>query len=143
MANAKFYDPDKVVIYFAGITVQGYADGSFVEVARLSPAFKDEIGTDGEVARSKTNDRRLKVTVKLIQTSSTNSAFSSLLTVDENAPNGAGVGSFQIQDLQGATLVSGAQAWLVGYPDQDFDRTAKSREWEIRVARATVFVGGN
>src|SRR5262249_47248753 len=125
-----FYDPDQIVIYAAGVRIQGYADGEFVTVEQMADAFASVVGTDGEVARSKSNDRRLKVTLKLLQTSQSNGILSAIHQVDLNSVNGAGVFTFQIQDLQGTTLVHGDQAWIVKWPDSSFDRTAKDREWQ-------------
>lgn len=140
---AKTYDPDQVVITIAGITMQGYADGEFITVEQVSDGFSDVAGTDGEVARSKSNDRRATATIKLLQTSSSNLPLSALHNSDLNAPGGAGVGSFLMQDLEGATLVSGLQAWIVKFPDNSMDRTAKSREWQIRIASVDRVEGGN
>lgn len=138
----KIYDPDEYTVYFNGILVQGYAEGEFVSVEQMSDAFSSVVGTDGEVARSKSNDRRVKVTIKLLQTSSSNAALSAIHQRDLNAPNGAGVGTLSIVDNFGATKVQGDQAWIVKMPAASLDRTAKSREWEIEVANCTRFEGG-
>lgn len=140
---AKEYDPDQVVVYFAGKRIQGFADGEFITVEQMSPGFTSVSGSDGEVARSKSNDRRAKVTVKLLQTSDSNDDLSEVHQTDLDAPNGAGVGTFLMQDLQGTTLVHADQAWITQFPDGSNDRTAKSREWVIELARAERVVGGN
>jgi hypothetical protein len=140
---AKFYDPDQVVVYFAGKRIQGFADGEFITAEQMSPGFASVVGTDGEVARSKSSDRRVKVTIKLLQTSSSNGDLSTIHGTDLDAPNGAGVGTFMVQDLQGPTLVQGDQAWITQFPDNSMDRTAKSREWVIEIAHASRFEGGN
>jgi len=143
MGRAKFYDPDKVLISFGGIIAKGFADGEFITVEQMADGFASVVGSDGEVARSKSNDRRVKVTVKLLQTSTTNAGWSAIHLADLNAPNGAGVSSFRMQDLQGGTIVDGAQAWIVKYPDDSMDRTAKSREWVIEIADGVRAEGGN
>jgi hypothetical protein len=140
---AKFYDPDQIVIYFAGKRIQGYADGEFISVENMSPGFASVAGTDGEVARSKSNDRRVKVTIKLLQTSSSNDDLNEIHQTDLDSPNGAGVGTFLMQDLQGTSICHGDEAWIVQHPDESQDRTAKSREWQIEIARADRTVGGN
>jgi hypothetical protein len=141
--EAKFYDPDQVVIDFGGVRLLGYADGEYITVEQMADAFSSVVGSDGEVARSKSNDRRAKVTVKLIQTSLSNAYLSGLLLADLDAPNGAGVAPFLMQDLQGTTLVSGSQCWITKYPDNSMDRTAKAREWVFEIANATRVEGGN
>lgn len=139
----KFFDPEQVVCYFAGARIQGWADGEMISYSRDTDGFQDVIGTDGEVARSKSNDKRSKVVLKLLQTSSSNLFLSGVHNTDLNAPNGAGVGSFLMQDLQGNTVVQGAQAWIVKFPEGSMDRTAKSREWTIRIAETNQVEGGN
>lgn len=140
---AKFVDPDQHVIDIGGVRIQGYADGSYITIEQMSPAFNSVVGSDGEVARSKSNDRRVKVTIKLLQTSASNDYLSALHQGDLNAPNGAGVTSFLFQDLFGTSLVAADQCWIVQYSDQDEDRTPKSREWTIECASASRVVGGN
>ncbi len=141
--TAKFYDPDEVLVYFGGALIQGFADGEYVTAEQMSPGFDSVVGTDGEVARSKSNDRRVKVTIKLLQTSASNAVLSAMHKADLNTPNGAGVATFSMQDLQGQTFINGAQAWISKFPDNSMDRTAKSREWEIVIAFADRFEGGN
>ncbi len=143
----KIYDPDRSVVEFAGVRLQGYADGEFITAEMKSDAFTSVVGTDGEVSRSKSNDTRCLVTVKLLHTSPSNAQLSGILNTDLNAPNGAGVGSFALTDNStpisaGQPLVLGGQAWIVKAPDLSRDRTAKSLEWQIEIANCTRFEGG-
>lgn len=139
----KFYDPDQVLVYFNGVQMEGFADGEFITVEQKADAFQSVVGSDGEVARSKSNDRRATATIKLLQTSSSNALLSAILNIDLNTSGGAGVGTFLMQDLQGTTLVQCDSSWIVKYPDDSMDRTAKSREWQIEMANAFRFEGGN
>lgn len=133
--RAAFYDPNEVAIYFNGVLIQGFADGEYISVEHPADDFDEVVGTDGEVARSKTNDRRIKVTVKLLQTSLSNAKLTAISKTDRNAPNGAGVGTFSMQDLSSlGTVVSGEQSWIKARPGASFDRTAKSREWVFTIA---------
>lgn len=137
------YDPDQVLVYFAGRRLQGFADGEFITVAQDSDGFGDVVGTDGEVSRSKTNDRRAVATVKLMQTSDSNDFLSTVHQSDLDAPNGAGVGTFIMQDLSGRTLVHDDAAWVQKFPDTSNDRTSKGVDWAIRLPSPTRVVGGN
>ena len=136
------YNPDLVTITVGGVLIQGYADGEFVVIEDMSPLFNEEIGTDGEVARSPSNDRRKKITIKLLQTSKSNAVLSALLQADLNTPNGA---TFEcsVEDTLGGTICHGAESWIVSYPSSSFDRTAKSREWELHVANGDRAEAGN
>jgi len=138
-----FYDPQAVAISFAGFTMQGFGPDTFVECTPLSKTFIDEVGVDGEVTRSKSSDRRVRVKVSLAQTSATNALMSNQLTLDEKAPNGAGVSQFRMADLQGGTFVQGPQAWIEGWPVTTMGKSGKMREWTILIGECDQFQGGN
>lgn len=139
----KNYDPTEVSVSFAGVVIQGYADGEFIRVEGASDDFSDVVGTDGEVSRSKTSDRRATVTFILMQTSSTNALLSAISNADRDAPGGAGVGALFIRDRQGTSLYRAAEAWIIKPPNASFDRTPTSREWAIRCAKLQRADGGN
>lgn len=136
------YNPDLVVITVGGVIIQGFADGEFITVEPITPAFQEETGTDGEVALSPSNDRRLKVVIKLIQTSVSNAYLSSLLNESINDPT-IPTFEFNMEDTLGGSVAHGAEAWIVSFPSRSYDRTAKSREWEIHVASGTQDDVGN
>ena len=98
-------DADQYRLTVAGVPISqgagqsGYADGEFFSCDQPKESFIIVEGTDGTVARSKTNTRVLEMAVTLLQTSASNAYLSGLLINDENNPNGAGIGSFVLQDL--------------------------------------------
>ena len=140
----KIYDADQVVVMIAGLLIDsGFADGEFCAVEQESNDFDDVVGTDGEVVRSKTNDKRATCRVVLMQTSQGNSLLSTLNNLDVNSPNGLGVGPFLVQDVQGTTLYTGDACWIAKPPDASFDRGATAREWTVRVANLKRFDGNN
>jgi len=144
MGRAAFYNPDQVTVYIGGALLGGFASGDeVISVEPMSQAFEDEVGIDGEVARSRVSDRRLKITVRLLQTSKSNAVLSSMLESDRNSANGEGVGAALVQDNSGGSIVNGAQSWIVGHPKQVYGRTAKELEWEFRVADGDQKEGGN
>lgn len=144
MAGFKVYDPEKVSIIICGIPISGgYADGSFIEIEQDSNDFNDVVGTDGEVTRSKSNDRRATIRVRLMQSASANNALSALNALDKKAGNGAGVGPSMIRDKQGTTLFAASKSWIAKPPAVTFDRTATERVWEIRCADLERLDGGN
>jgi hypothetical protein len=141
--DLKVYDPDQIRVNLAGLPLSGWADGEFVRIERESDAFDDVVGTDGEVTRSKTNDHRATVTLRLMQSSDSNDLLSSLYNLDRNSPNGAGVGPLLIRDAGGRSLFVAEKAWIRRPPDVVFDRTATEREWVIRCANLIETHGGN
>ena len=105
------YDADQIRISIAGVAiaqgagVSGFADGEFLSLG-FKPQFTLVKGTDGSATRSKTNDRETEIKINLMQSSSVNAILSALLMADVSTPNGTGIGSFVVADLQGTTLVS-------------------------------------
>lgn len=152
MSNGKYstkeYDADRIAMIMGAFPIDsGFADGSFVTIKRLAPIFTFKEGTDGEVTRSKTLRKVCEVRFKLMQSSSCNALMSALAALDENTPNGAGVGICSVVDLGGTTPGASTffsnKAWIAEMPESDFDREAGTREWVCIGANAKYFVGGN
>lgn len=144
MAGLKIYDATEMTVNFAGIPLEsGLADGEFLRVENAEDGFLTVVGTDGEVTRSKSGNKMATVTVILMQSSSGNTALSTLHNVDLELGNGAGVGPLLIRDRQGTAVYAAAKAWIVKAPDASFDRTATPREWSIACAELKRLDGGN
>lgn len=130
--TTRVYDADQVTVSFGGHILSGYADGEFVRIEQASDDFTDVVGTDGEVSRSKTNDRRATITFILMQTSPSNAVLSAINNLDRVTPGGVGIGALFIRDRQGATLYRSANCWISRPPNPAFGREATSREWTLR-----------
>lgn len=145
----KTWDADQVRAAFSGYSISkgagasGYAEGPFIIIEPDAPVFIYKVGTDGTVSRSKTFNPLMKITVRTANTNSdTNGFLTEMLTLDEEEPNGAGVGSFSLELLNGTTDFHAQKAWVAAWPKQTFDQTANESEWEIHAIRDTITVGG-
>lgn len=148
--DMKEWDADQCRISFAGFSISkgvgasGYADGVFCTIEQDGPSFTYKKGTDGTISRSKTNERMTKIVIRTMNTNSdTNGFLSDMLETDEQNPNGAGVGTFVLEDLQGTTKFRANKAWVSAPAKQTFDRDPNEREWEIHAIRSSITVGGN
>lgn len=141
--SLRVYDPTEISVIFAGISLQGFADGEFVKIEQETDSFADVVGTDGEVSRSKTSDKRATVTISLMQTSTSNDLLSAIATLDQIAPGGAGVGVLYIRDRLGRALFTSAEAWIAKVPDVSLDREPTKRDWKFRCAQLFRVDGGN
>jgi len=139
--SVKTYDPAQVNIIFAGIPIEGYADGTFITVARDNPSWNSVVGSDGEGARAKSNDKSGTITITLMQSSIANDALSALSIVDEQSNDG--IGPFLIKDLSGRTLCAAETAWIEKPADAEFAREISNREWVIKTDALDMFSGGN
>lgn len=141
----KVYNGDEVTIAIGPVLVDGgFADDEFLRIERDSDNTTDVAGTDGEVAVSRTNDRRATITVLLLQTADANLGLSVLSNLAQNSPGmtGAIVPSV-VRDRNGASLHTAENSWVLKAPDAAFARAAGSREWPVRCAHLISIEGGN
>ena len=136
-------DPRAYAISLAGIQLDGWADGDFMNIENESDSFTDVVGTDGEVTRMRVLDERATVTFTTQQSSPVNDTLSALLRLDKLAMNGAGVGAFSMRDLNGTSSYFAEHAWIAKRPAAGFGREVKMREWKIRCADMDANDGSN
>lgn len=140
----KVYDPDQLSIVVCGIPLTGgFAEGVMVEIEQDEDDFVEVVGTLGDVTRSKKMNKMTTITVRLMQTSDANSALSALANLDQNAPNGAGIGVTKVNDLSGTSLYLFSKSWIAKVPTVTFDATDTVREWKIRGNRTARVDGSN
>ena len=147
--NLSVADADQYRIMVAGAPISngagasGYADGEFLKIALKNDGFIVVEGADGSVTRSKRLTRLIDIELSFLQSSSNNVFLSALWNLDQNAANGAGIGSFVLQDLSGTTLVSCTRAWVNKPADVMLDRGATTRKWPLIGLYSVLLVGGN
>lgn len=137
----KSYDPKKVSLVIGPHAASGYMKGTFIELEFDSDAFTKVVGSDGEVARSKSNDYAGALKLTLMQTSDTNDYLSSLAILDR--ASGTGVVPVLLRDALGRTLASSTAGWVKKIPKIGFGQEIEAREWVLDLAQLDVFVGGN
>jgi len=131
--ETRVYNGDEVSIIFGPVIITGFADGEFLRVEQETDDFDSVAGTDGEVAVSKTNDRRGTVTIMLLQTTLANQLLSDLRNAGLTVPNSlVAFNPLLIRDNTGTTLYTEESAYIGKAPDASFDRTAQPREWMIK-----------
>jgi hypothetical protein len=129
------YDAKKVVITFGAVPIDGYADGTFVDIAPNAEAFTRHVGADGEVSRSKNNDNTHNVTITLKQSSLSNEYLSTCNKADRLS--GLALLPLTITDLNGATLYSWPEAW-VEVPSWGFAKENTDRAWVFHTGQIAV-----
>ena len=135
------YSPKRVEVIVAGVPMKGFADGTFVTVARANDSFATNVGADGEVSRTASADRTGTVTLTLQQTSDSNDFLSGLMTADELTL--AGQFPFLLKDTNGRTILESPCAWINKPADSEFGNELSNREWVISCSELQGLVGGN
>lgn len=142
MANeTKTYDPKQVSVVIGTRLMTGFAEDDMIEVERDADAFTKHVGTTGEVARSKSNNKCGKITVHLMQTSADNGYLSELMQADEKV-NG-GIVPIMIRDQNGNDLVVVREGWVQKAPTMSRKREIQSQAWVLDCGPMEKFLGGN
>jgi len=131
----KTFDPKQVVLIYGGNPIEGYADGTFVEVAaNAGDGFTKQVGADGEVARAKSTDNTHEVTITLMQSSASNAYLSTIRNKDKMGSRA--VYPLEITDLNGETKFSWEEAWVHGDPSYGFGKDLTERQWVLSTGQA-------
>lgn len=141
--EVRTYNPARVLFLWGGVPLQGFSDGSFIEITPAAARVTSKSGADGEVARSIGTDKRHTITVRLQQTSPSNDVLSASATADELSGGGLPV-PLMVQDLSGRSLYVSDTAWIEQVPTQTWGLESGEREWTLATGRPSVFIiGGN
>lgn len=135
------YDPKNVSVVVGGKILKGFADGTFVLCERNEQAYNLKVGVDGEGTRAKSNNKSGKITVTLIQSSSSNDVLSAFALADEASNTGAV--PFLLRDNNGTTLVTALTAWVQKFANVEDAKEVSTRVWVLETDELNMFVGGN
>ena len=135
------YDPANVIISIGGFPMSGFADGTFVTVARDEDIFAKVTGADGEVSRAKSNNRSGSLSLTLQQTSMSNDILSAIALTDE--VSNAGVVPVLVKEIGTSTILMSGEGWVKKMPDAVFSKDVENREWVLDLATLNMFEGGN
>jgi hypothetical protein len=132
----KRYDAAQVTLVFMGILIDsGFADGEFLTIEQSAPDYETVVGTDGEVSRSRTNNRHATIMVKLAHTSNGNTFFSALSNLGLLAKNGADVGPMMVRDrVSGVCTYLASKCWIAKPPAISYDNKVTMRDWQLECA---------
>lgn len=136
------YSPEEITVSIAGLfTLEGFAEGSFVTIARDSPLFSTRETSDGRVSRTKNSSSAHTVSITLMGTAESNDTLSRLSQLDHSTH----IAKFPlfIKDELGSTLFFASSAWVEDSPDVSFGLSVTDRVWVLKCAQASLYVGGN
>jgi len=132
--QTKVYNSDEITIVMGPVLISdGFADGEFLRIEANTEDAQSVVGTSGEVAVSRTNDRRAIATILLLQTAAANLGLSVLSNLFKLSPNSAGaIVPFLVRDQNGDSKYASQNAWVMKAPDVSFDRTAQQPAGRLR-----------
>lgn len=122
------YSAVNIIVSFAGVTMEGFADGDdVITVERNNPSMTQKVGMQGDTVYSQTADKTGKITVKLLQNSSTNT----LLTAKIQASEAGAIFSAPliITEAESDAKVTAMKAVLEGQPTFSRGMNTNTVEW--------------
>lgn len=136
------YDPANIVAVLGVIPFTGgYAKGTFLSIEQTEDSYSIQVGSTGEVCRTRNNNRSGMATVTMMGSSLINDACSAFMELDRLT--NAGVAPFLMKDLNSLGLSSAPNGWFKKPPKYDFsDGDMPNREWPIQLDDVDMFIGG-
>lgn len=141
MATTTNYHPDKVILAFKGLLINGYAPDTFVEIERNEDGFTEQVGTLGDVCRTRSLNRTGTVTITLMASAAVNDMLTAIAIFDEQT--GYGTGPLLMKDLNGSTVAAASTAWIRKLPRIERGNEAGTIQWIIACANLDIRAGGN
>lgn len=141
------YSPESMVIVLSKgdfvHTIQGYADGTFLNISRLTPASELYVGSDLSAGRVKRRNKASNITITLHQFSPSNAVLQALQRADEEDDRDEWVFAITIKDLSGTGVWSSRAAFVATNPDTTFSNTTETRDWMIQAISLSANIGSN
>lgn len=136
----KTFDPALLSVVVGAKQITGFAQDTMLSIETDGVQYNTSIDIHGNVTRSKTSSLMAVVTITLTQSSTGNDILSAFTEAD-NVSN-AGVFTLFISDKNGTSLFTAQKAFVEQVPSVDFGSDVKNREWVIRCADVSNFIGG-
>ena len=136
------YSSKKIVISWGEHIVQGYDSDNFVTVEYPEDDYTPKTGADGSNAVAENPNTTVNVTIRLMQTSASNTYISA----QRNAGKTIGrliAKPLLIKDLNGQTLVSIKDCYVRKPANIDLGKEVGVREWAFTGTEGSVTIGGN
>ena len=141
------YSPESLVIVLSKgdfvHTIQGFADGSFLNINRETPASTLYVGSDLSAGRVKRRNKASTITITLHQFSASNAVLQALQRADEEDDTDTWMVAMTIKDTSGTSSWSSNQTFIGTVPDAQLGSTAESRAWVLHAVALNANVGSN
>ena len=132
------YDPSEVTFIYAGETITGFADGTFISVDKAEDDFSQSVGATGSYVTVRNRNESGTITFILQPTSSSNAILSGLRTL--RLLSNTLTQPLLIKD-GGTNKVITEDAVIKKLPTLDFAKDSSDRTWVIESGNLDVFVG--
>lgn len=136
------YSPEDVQILIAGVySVEGLAEGNFIEITKDTQPMQTSRSTDGMVVRKHTTNNSYTINLTLYSASPANDLLTKLWQVDEIT----GMAKFPlfIKDSSGTGFFFSTTTWIENLPPLVYSTDVTTRVWTFRSSEGIINIGGN
>lgn len=137
----KTYSPDEISVIVDGQIISGFAEDTFVNVARDEESATFVPSATGGGSRTKNANKAGKFTFTLQQTSESNQVLSDYINRDENGENI--ILPVLVRDNSGSDLHKAEQCYIVKPADSQYAKSLQNREWVLQAEVLEMNLGGN
>jgi hypothetical protein len=142
MTNLATYIPEEVVCLIGGILpIDGFVDGTFIEITKDLMPFTSVRSTDGVVSRIYHNDQTYTINITLYSGSQSNDVLTKFWQLDEISQKGKF--PLFIKDGSGSDLFFSTNTWIETVPALMKSNGFEPRTWVLRSSQAVINIGGN
>ncbi len=135
------YDPKQQTVVFNGVTIDGFAPGTFIKVSRDEDTYSYQPSNSGGGARSRNPNKAGKFEFTLLGHSPANGLLTAIARRDELT--GEGVGEAFVKDrTTAAAYCQAANAWIVKPPDYERQKELGEVTWQIQAMEVDIFHDG-
>ena len=135
------YIPYDVTVNIAGLfDIEGWAEGTFIEIEKEVSPYTYQSSMDGETSRTFVKDDNYKVTITLAQSSPSNNLLNAIHSID--VATQLGKLPLFIKDGSGSTKFFSPNAWIENVPAVTLSESLEPRKWVFKCTQCTMLVGG-
>lgn len=140
--NIFSYTPEDVKVVVAGLmNLDGFIDGTFINISKDVVPFSSVRLPDGTVSRLYNNDQTYTVRITLHSGSGSNDFLTKLWYLDEITQRGKF--PLMIKDLSGSDLFFSTNTWVEQPPAIVKSANVDARTWVLKSSSAVINIGGN
>lgn len=139
MEAGKTYALRDQMLLFGALILEGFGEGSGIEITPKGPTWVSTEGVDGSAAWAYTGSKLFQVKIKLLQTAAANQQLQAIFSTQEET--GALI-PLVWKDTKGLDLFSSPSALIIQPPNVVRGSKIETQEWQIEASNGKLFLGG-
>jgi hypothetical protein len=140
MANKTPYNVKKIMCTWGPHTMEGWFDGTFLEVEADEDGTVKHVGADGRATVALSCNKGAQITITLAQSSASNDFLSD--NMPDSDKNSLPCYEFQAKDLNGNSVVHAEVCWIKKVAKVEYGEEVLARKWMLDTERCKFVIKG-